>query len=262
MQEMSISIAEVSQHAQNAASSARQASAIAREGGTIVEQVLCGMQNLADSARETAETVRSLGRESEQIIRIVNVIEEIAQKTNLLALNAAIEAARAGEHGRGFAVVAGEVRRLAESTRSATSEIAQTIQSIQDHTRGAVEAMDRSSERVSEGVSTTQQAGESLRHIIDAADQVDRMIAQIAVAATEQAEAARPSSENIDVINRLGEQGAAGVSSTTTIVESVDEGAKRLQAHIGRFRLDDKRDSSVPYPPNAGTGRPALAFGD
>ena len=266
MQEMSISIAEVSQHAQNAANSARQASAIAREGGTNVEQVLSSMQNLATSARDTAETVKRLGKESAQIIRVVNVIEEIAQKTNLLALNAAIEAARAGEHGRGFAVVAGEVRRLAESTRSATSEIAQTIQSIQDHTRGAVEAMDRSTERVTDGVTTAQQAGESLKHIIDAADQVDRMIAQIAVAATEQAEAARQSSENIDAINRLGEESSASVPATTAIVESVEAGARRLQEHIGNFRLEDERRperrAGWPGSPAPGAPRTAPAFGD
>jgi methyl-accepting chemotaxis protein len=261
MQEMSISIAEVSQHAQNAADSARQASTIAREGGTIVEQMLAGMQNLAGSARETAETVRRLGRESEQIIRVVNVIEEIAQKTNLLALNAAIEAARAGEHGRGFAVVAGEVRRLAESTRGATSEIAQTIQGIQDHTKGAVEAIDRSTEAVSEGVSTTQQAGESLKHIIEAADQVDRMVAQIAVAATEQADAARQSSENIDAINRLGEESSAAGQATTAIVESVEAGAKRLQEHINRFKFDEERKQRRPNP-RQGAPRAALAFGD
>src|SRR5579885_674360 len=133
MQEMSISIAEVSKHAQNAAENAKEASKTARHGGSTVEQMLISMQSIADSVRNTAATVQRLGKESEQIIRIVNVIEEIAQKTNLLALNAAIEAARAGEQGRGFAVVAGEVRRLAESTRNATSEIAQMIEGIQVH---------------------------------------------------------------------------------------------------------------------------------
>jgi methyl-accepting chemotaxis protein len=112
----------------------------------------------------------------------VNVIEEIAQKTNLLALNAAIEAARAGEQGRGFAVVAGEVRRLAESTRNATSEIGKMVEDFQVHTRGAVETMDAGTHTVTKGVKTTNRAGEALERIIEMADQVDSMIAQIAAA--------------------------------------------------------------------------------
>ena len=255
MQEMSASIAEVSRHAQNAAESARNAAQIAREGGSIVDEVLAGMQGIADSVQGTAETVRRLGKESEQIIRIVNVIEEIAQKTNLLALNAAIEAARAGEQGRGFAVVAGEVRRLAESTRDATSEIAQTIQQIQAKTRGAVEAMDTGTETVSRGVDTTRRAGESLARIIEAADQVDGMIAQIAEASTKQAGAARQSSQNVESINRLGEEAAAAIPATNLIVQSVESGAKRLQEHIGHFRLgDEQKVIKAGRRPKAGAG--------
>jgi methyl-accepting chemotaxis protein len=182
MQEMSIFIAEVSRHAQNAATNSKQAAATARDGGSIVEQMLVSMQTIAYSVRNTAATVQRLGKESEQIIRIVNVIEEIAQKTNLLALNAAIEAARAGEQGRGFAVVAGEVRRLAESTRNATSEIGKMVEDFQVHTRGAVETMDAGTHTVTKGVKTTNRAGEALERIIEMADQVDSMIAQIAAA--------------------------------------------------------------------------------
>ncbi|MBT9332870.1 methyl-accepting chemotaxis protein [Paracidobacterium acidisoli] len=262
MQEMSISIAEVSRHAQNSAANARQAAATAREGGSIVDQMLVSMQSIADSVRNTADTVQRLGRESEQIIRIVNVIEEIAQKTNLLALNAAIEAARAGEQGRGFAVVAGEVRRLAESTRNATSEIAQMIQGIQGHTRGAVQAMETGTATVSEGVETTRRAGESLARIIQASDQVDSMIAQIATAATQQAEAARQSSENVDVINRLGEESAAAIPAMNTIVHSVESGAQRLQQHIGKFRIEESRAILRPGLSVHPGPQPVPAYGD
>lgn len=249
MQEMSISIAEVSRHAQSAATSSRQAATTAREGGSIVEQMLTGMNSIAESVRNTAATVKRLGRESEQIIRIVNVIEEIAQKTNLLALNAAIEAARAGEQGRGFAVVAGEVRRLAESTRNATSEIAQMIQGIQAHTREAVEAMETGTATVSEGVQINHRAGEALGRIIQMTDQVDSMIAQIATASMQQAEAARQSSESVDAINQLGEESAASIPATNAIVESVGHGARRLEEHIGKFRLDDAGATYLPLRP-------------
>lgn len=240
MQEMSISIAEVSGHAHNAADQARQAAAIAREGGAIVEEMLSGMNTISESVTQTAETVERLGKESEQIIRIVNVIEEIAQKTNLLALNAAIEAARAGEQGRGFAVVAGEVRRLAESTRNATSEIAQMVGGIRNYTQAAVQAMSSGTERVARGMEITSRAGESLKRIIAAADQVDTMIAQIATASTEQSVAAQQSSQNLEVINRLGEEQEASTPVTRGYIDSVESGARRLQEHIAQFRIEEQ----------------------
>lgn len=263
MQEMSISIGEVSRHAQSAAASSRQAATTAREGGSIVEQMLKGMNSIAGSVENTAATVQRLGKESEQIIRIVNVIEEIAQKTNLLALNAAIEAARAGEQGRGFAVVAGEVRRLAESTRNATSEIAQMIQGIQVHTREAVEAMEAGTATVNEGVEINHKAGEALNRIIQMAEQVDSMIAQIATASMQQAEAARQSSESVDAINQLGEESAASIPATNAIVESVGQGARRLEEHIGKFRLEESTSTyAAPRGQRKFTPATAAAFGD
>lgn len=263
MQEMSISIAEVSRHAQSAAASSRQAATTAREGGSIVEQMLTGMNSIADSVRNTAGTVKRLGRQSEQIIRIVNVIEEIAQKTNLLALNAAIEAARAGEQGRGFAVVAGEVRRLAESTRNATGEIAQMIEGIQVHTREAVEAMETGTTTVNEGMEINHRAGEALGRIIQMAEQVDSMIAQIATASMQQAEAARQSSESVDAINQLGEESAASIPATNAIVESVGHGARRLEEHINKFRLEDSGATYLPIRPAKKLSSSAVTvFGD
>lgn len=263
MQEMSISIAEVSRHAQNAAENAKEASKTAKQGGATVEQMLMSMQTIADSVRNTASTVQRLGKESEQIIRIVNVIEEIAQKTNLLALNAAIEAARAGEQGRGFAVVAGEVRRLAENTRNATSEIAQMIEGIRAHTLSAVEAMESGTATVNEGVETTTRAGEALQRIIHMADQVDGMIAQIAAAAMQQSEAARQSSANVDIINRLGEENAAAIPESNAIVNSVQTGARRLQEHIANFRLEEGRGVvRKSYVAQSYSVQPAPAYGD
>ncbi len=198
MQEMSATVAEVSRHAHNAAETARSAAETAREGGGIVKLMLNSMRSIASAVSETSTTIGLLGEDSSKISRIVSVIEEIAQKTNLLALNAAIEAARAGEQGRGFAVVAGEVRRLAESTAHATGEIATMIQGIQERTRSAVAGMVDGTETVELGMATTNRAGEALERIIGMAERVDRMIAQIAVAASQQAAAADQSSSSLD----------------------------------------------------------------
>src|SRR5271155_3108531 len=139
---MSSTVREVSANSTKAAESARAAAETAHEGGVIVEDTLTRMRSIADAVRETAVKVQELGVRSDQIGRIIGVIDDIADQTNLLALNAAIEAARAGEQGRGFAVVADEVRKLAERTSKATKEIATMIQSIEVETKSAVVAME------------------------------------------------------------------------------------------------------------------------
>ncbi len=263
MQEMSISITEVSSHAHSAADSARQAASIAREGGVIVEEVLSGMNTIAASVTQAASTIERLGKESQQIIHIVNVIEEIAQKTNLLALNAAIEAARAGEQGRGFAVVAGEVRRLAESTRNATSEIAQMVETITQHTQEAVQTMGCGTERVSHGMEITAHAGESLRRIIAAAEQVEAMIAQIATASTQQSIAAREFSKNLEVINRLGEEYASVTPVTKGCVASVRADADRLLQLMHPFHIHQSPPAELrPAAPLPALAQPTPTPGD
>lgn len=122
-----------------------------RNGGRVVKETVEGINKFADVVIKSAITIEELGKSSNQIGAIIQVINEIADQTNLLALNAAIEAARAGEHGRGFAVVADEVRKLAERTTSATNEIKQMIKRIQEDTTGAVEAIDKGKQEVEKG---------------------------------------------------------------------------------------------------------------
>jgi len=236
MQEMSSSIAEVSSHTVAAANQARQAALAAREGGDSVEAMRAGMGAISESVAQSAESVDQLGRQSEQIARIVNVIEEIAEKTNLLALNAAIEASRAGEQGRGFAVVAGEVRRLAESTRAATTEIGQIVEGITTRTQEAIHSMHAGADRVTQGIEIVNRTSSSLDRIVAAANEVESTIGQIAAAATEQSAAAQEFSRNMDTLNRLGEEHAAASPVTKGWVESVRTDAHRLEESIERFQ--------------------------
>jgi len=129
-QEMTATIGEISQNAETASGASRKSAEKASEGGAVMRAAAATMERISASTSSVAGKMTELAARSEEIGKVVTVIQDISEQTNLLALNAAIEAARAGEHGRGFAVVAGEVRRLAERTRSATEEIAGTIRSI------------------------------------------------------------------------------------------------------------------------------------
>jgi methyl-accepting chemotaxis protein len=128
------------------------------------------MRGIATAVTTTTKKMEDLGKSSDRIGRIIAVIDDIADQTNLLALNAAIEAARAGEQGRGFAVVADEVRKLAERTTTATKEIAQMIRTIQADIKSTLRAMEEGTVQVEDGVQSTVQAGDSLREIIHTAE--------------------------------------------------------------------------------------------
>ena len=245
MQEMSATVHEVSENSSKAADSARQTSETARQGGAIVEDTLAHMRSIAGSVRETAQKVQELGSRSDQIGKIVGVIDDIADQTNLLALNAAIEAARAGEQGRGFAVVADEVRKLAERTTKATKEIAEMIQSVQAETRGAVEKMQSGTQQVEKGVEVTAKAGESLKQIIGQAEHVGEMVTHIATAANEQSSTTETVNANMDQINKLVAESAEGAQQSAQACEQLSGLALELQNLVSRFKLGQQTTGGV-----------------
>jgi len=238
MQEMSSTVLQVSDNSNKAAESSRQAAETARHGGTIVDETLSKMRAIADSVGSTARKMEELGKSSDQIGRIIGVIDDIADQTNLLALNAAIEAARAGEQGRGFAVVADEVRKLAERTTTATKEIAQMIKNIQDETKTAVSAMEQGNQQVEEGVKSTAQAGDSLKEIIQMSEQVGDMITHIATAATEQSSATEQVNKNMEEIAKLVKESAIGAQQSAKACQDLSGLALDLQKMVGNFKLD------------------------
>jgi methyl-accepting chemotaxis protein len=242
VQEMSATVAEVSRHSGNAARTARDAAETARKGGGIVHEMLAAMNSIAEAVRSTSSTIHLLGEDSTRIGHIVDVIDEIARKTNLLALNAAIEAARAGEQGRGFAVVAGEVRRLAESTAQATNEISQMVRGIQERTRNAVVSMAEGTKSVGVGTVTIGRAGEALETIIGMAEQVDKMIAHIAVASVQQTSTAEDSSSALHSIYRLGSENLNTMSASVLTAESLRTSALELEQQIERFQIGGDPD--------------------
>lgn len=237
VEEMSASISEVADKSTNASKDAMGAGTVAEEGAEVVGNTVKGMQQIDETVNATARAVDSLGDRSQKIGEVVEVINEIAEQTNLLALNAAIEAARAGEHGRGFAVVADEVRKLADRTTKATMEIAESITAIQTETGDAVNRMGEGTEHVRNGVELATQAGTQLQTIVTSSREVARMIQSIAAAAEQQSAASTEISSSVERIAAVAQQTTEAVSQSTQAAGELSQKAERLQELVSGFKL-------------------------
>ena len=197
------SIEQVAGNAQNANTLSTQADLKARDGGKAVEELVASTRAIADDISAVVHEMEELGAASERIGNIVEVIDTIADQTNLLALNAAIEAARAGEHGRGFAVVADEVRKLAENSARSTKEIGQLIKNIQAKTAEVVRSTSASGARASAGLAMADRAGRAIDDILGAVSEATGLIDQISTAAREQAAGSNAIVASVDEMNAL-----------------------------------------------------------
>jgi methyl-accepting chemotaxis protein len=257
-QEMTATIGDISHNAENAANSSRESAETAERGGTVMQAAAATMEKIAAATRTVSEKMTSLAHRSEEIGKVVNVIQEISEQTNLLALNAAIEAARAGEHGRGFAVVAGEVRRLAERTKSATEEIAGTIRSIQEETRDTLQVMADSRTAVENGMEETSKARQSLETTIATSKQVEQQIHLIATAATEQTSAAGEISESAGQISQLALENTHAADEAVEALKNLSSLAAELDGMIRQFRLDEETQSGGMFAGGARAKQPGM----
>jgi methyl-accepting chemotaxis protein-2 (aspartate sensor receptor) len=237
VEEMNVNLVNVSDSAQQTSQISIDSARVSNEGSVVIRQATDSITRIAETVRTASGIVRALGEESQAISRIVEVIREIAEQTNLLALNAAIEAARAGEHGRGFAVVADEVRKLAERTAGSTQEISSMIQRILEGTSNAVSSMDAGVTQVEEGVSYAGQAGESIASIRESSDQVTTSVTSISKALMEQSEAITGISHSIEQIATMADQNSQTAKESAECALELEQLADTLQERISRFSI-------------------------
>jgi methyl-accepting chemotaxis protein len=206
-----------------------RASQDAREGGEAVSRTVDGMKAISESMENTARVITGLGKRSQEIGRILEVIEEIADQTNLLALNAAIEAARAGEAGRGFAVVADEVRKLAERSVEAAKEIGEVVRQVQQETTDAVDVARGGASEAKQGIALADKAGMALRNIIESVSRSSELMGQIADATHKQSQA---STEVLDTVSKMN----SATSQVTQAVREQAEGSKQIRAAMENIK--------------------------
>lgn len=213
----------VMQNARNAAELSDHSLRVAKEGGAMIDQSISNM-------RLVFERISTLEQDSVKIGDITDVIEDIAEQTNLLALNAAIEAARAGEQGRGFAVVADEVRKLAERSAEATQQITNIIKQMQQNTKASVDA-------VSEGVNQSAETEKAFRQIMDMVGETASKVSEIVTASEQQARQSEDVMSAIESIASASEESAAAAEETAATSQSLSELADQLTQSVDRFKI-------------------------
>lgn len=236
VQEMTVSINHVSDLAREAHAITVNTDSLSRDGNRIIQEAASGMQQISQIVGGAASSIQTMGEKSQQISSIVQVIKDVADQTNLLALNAAIEAARAGEQGRGFAVVADEVRKLAERTAKATTEIGAMIDAVQSSALAAVGAMQQAVSQVENGVEMVRRAGDSMADIGGGAQNVLGAVAEISGALKEQSVASNEIAVNVERIAQMSEENSAAANETAETASQLEKLADGTHAILSQFR--------------------------
>lgn len=237
--EMAISIDEVSSNASESAQVAERSVQIASNGADVVQRSIQGMDIIREQIQETSKRIKRLGESSQEIGNIVALINDIADQTNILALNAAIQASMAGEAGRGFAVVADEVQRLAERSASATKQIETLVKTIQTDTNEAVISMEQTTSEVVKGASLTKDAGVALGEIQTVSNNLAKLIANISDAAKLQSASAGHIATTMNVVQEITSQTTSATFDTARSVSELASMAESLRESVTDFKLPE-----------------------
>ncbi|QQT94444.1 methyl-accepting chemotaxis protein [Acinetobacter johnsonii] len=237
--EMAMSIDQVSSNAEESAVVAERSVKIAANGANVVNRSIEGMDIIREQIQETSKRIKRLGESSQEIGNIVALINDIADQTNILALNAAIQASMAGEAGRGFAVVADEVQRLAERSASATKQIETLVKTIQTDTNEAVISMEQTTSEVVRGANLSKDAGVALDEIQNVSGNLAKLIANISDAAKLQSASAGHIATTMSVVQEITSQTTTATFDTARSVSELANMAEALRESVTDFKLPD-----------------------
>jgi twitching motility protein PilJ len=240
MARMAISIEEVSGNAERCSDVARHSVEIAHKGGEAVRRTIAGMNTIRETIQDTSKRIKRLGESSQEIGNIVELIEEIAEQTNILALNASIEASRAGEASRGFAVVADEVQKLAERSAGATKKIEVLVSTIQSDTNEAVMSMERSTTDVVGGALLAENAGAALEEIEQVSHQIASLVHNISSSSKEQTSVAGAITKNMHVLREISTKTTESTTAASSAISKLSELASQLRRSVAGFTLPDQ----------------------
>ena len=237
MEEMTATVVEVSSNTVIAQQHAQYVTEQATQGSGTVTNTVSTINEMTTDIAKVAEVINQLNQDSSAIGSVMNVIQEIAEQTNLLALNAAIEAARAGEQGRGFAVVADEVRTLATRTQSSTADIRMMVERIQQGSNDAVRVMNTSQEKVEKSVVEINSSNESLTAISKAVSDIEVLSNQIAHATDEQSTVANSINNNIHTINISALDTVETMNNLSQNANKLTELATNMDNLVSQFKV-------------------------
>ncbi|SIQ19455.1 methyl-accepting chemotaxis protein [Aeromonas sp. RU39B] len=237
MTQMEASVREVASAAHQSLEQVQEVERASRQGRQVMAGNISTTHQLAARLSDTATVIRDVDSMSNGIGNIVEVIQSIAEQTNLLALNAAIEAARAGEQGRGFAVVADEVRALASRTQQSTSEIQRMIDALQQAAGKAVSVMDACSQEMDSSMQQSSLANSAMEEIEGIVTRINDMASQIAAAAEQQQATSADIASNLQRISVISNNNYQGIDQVASTSGQLDQLADTQQALVQRFRL-------------------------
>lgn len=235
--QLSATSADVAQRASEAEQAAQQVDSYSKDAATAVSLSTVRMKELVDEINRASNVIQRVGGDVANIVNVLQVIENIAEQTNLLALNAAIEAARAGEQGRGFAVVADEVRSLASKTQQSTEEIQDMITRLQEGSQSAVDVMSSSIAKSEQTQSQVEQTKNILQAIADSVHTITDVNYQIATAAAQQSQVSQDVSQRVNQISDKTRWLLQSSTDNKNACATLNDRANRLEQLISQFSL-------------------------